>query len=106
MVKAAQAFRPHVRDTEPQDHPNIRIPRVPPPGAHHRRTRLSNGSALTGPDDFDGPFEKLAGRPCPAGHIVRRNPAGYLLSQLQRCRPPLHCSLPAIYWFKKPGGAI
>ena len=88
VVKAAQAFRPHLRDMfEPQDHPNdFEYPGGPP-----KRPYDITGYTLAYQmgvqfdrilDGFDGPFEKLAGlAKTPAGHVApARNPAGYLLS--------------------------
>jgi hypothetical protein len=88
VVKAAQAFRPHLRDMfEPQDHPNdFEYPGGPP-----KRPYDITGYTLAYQmgvqfdrvlDGFDGPFEKIAGlAKTPAGKISpARNPTGYLLS--------------------------
>jgi hypothetical protein len=88
VIKAAQAFRPHLRDMlEPQDHPNdFQYPGGPP-----RPPYDITGYTLAFQmgvqfdrilDAFDGPFEKIDGyaKP-PAGHVLTsQNAAGYLLS--------------------------
>ena len=88
VVKAAQAFRPHLRDMfEPQDHPNdFQYPGGPP-----IRPYDVAGYTLAFQmgvqfdrilDDFDGPFEKLQemAKP-PAGRVSGpSSPSGYLLS--------------------------
>ncbi|HEY6362049.1 MAG TPA: M14 metallopeptidase family protein [Vicinamibacterales bacterium] len=101
VVKAAQAFRPHVLDMfEPQDHPDD----IPYPGASPTPPYDSAGWTLAFQmgvafdrvlDGFDGPFEKLtaevgppagrvvpAGRPASAGKVADA-PAGYLVSHHQ-----------------------
>jgi hypothetical protein len=89
VVKAAQAFRPHVMSMfEPQDHPDD----IPYPGGPPRPPYDSAGWTLAFQmgvefdrilDGFDGPLERLEGfaKP-PAGRIVRGkgSAAGYLLS--------------------------
>lgn len=88
VVKAAQAFRPHVMDMfEPQDHPNdFQYPGGPPKPPYD-----SAGYTLAYTmgvkfdrilDGFDGPFEKLKELPkAPRGLVSGgANPAGYLLS--------------------------
>jgi hypothetical protein len=88
IVKAAQAFRPHVLDMfEPQDHPDdFAYPGAPPTAPYDvagwtlayqmgvKFDRIFDG--------FEGPFERLVGevKP-PAGRITQvTNPAGFLLS--------------------------
>jgi hypothetical protein len=88
VVKAAQAFRPHLRDMfEPQDHPNdFQYPGGPP-----RPPYDITGYTLAFQmgvqfdrvlDGFDGPFERVDGllKP-PAGRVLTsQNAAGYLLN--------------------------
>src|SRR5688572_15807747 len=88
VVKAAQAFRPHVLDMfEPQDHPDD----IPYPGGAPKPPYDSAGWTLAYQmgvqfdrilDGFDGPFEVIAGlaKP-PAGKVSgSQNAAGYLVS--------------------------
>ena len=88
VVKAAQAFRPHLRDMfEPQDHPtDLEYPGGPP-----KRPYDLTGYTLAFQmdvkfdrilDGFDGPFEKINGTiKSPTGKITGiSNPKGYLLS--------------------------
>ena len=88
VVKAAQAFRPHLRDMfEPQDHPNdLEYPGGPPKKPYDlagytlafqmdvRFDRIL--------DAFEGPFEKIKGLiKTPTGKIAGiSKPKGYLLS--------------------------
>jgi hypothetical protein len=114
VVKAAQAFRPHLRDMfEPQDHPNdLEYPGGPP-----KRPYDITGYTLAYQmgvqfdrilDGFDGPFEKIAGlAKNPAGKVAAaRNPAGYLLSHSVNDAFPgtiqLLASGEEVYWLKKP----
>jgi hypothetical protein len=89
VVKAAQAFRPHVRDMfEPQDHPND----IPYPGGPPKPPYDAAGYTLAFQmgvqfdrilDGFDGPFEKIPGllKP-PAGKVTQAQAAaGYILSR-------------------------
>jgi Zinc carboxypeptidase len=72
VVKAAQAFRPHVLDMfEPQDHPDD----IPYPGGPPTRPYDNAGWTLAYQmgvqfdrilDGFDGPFEKVTGLQSPA----------------------------------------
>ena len=118
VVKAAQAFRPHVRDMfEPQDHPNdFEYPGGPP-----KRPYDITGYTLAYQmgvqfdrilDGFDGPFERLPGlAKTPPGRINPvPNPAGYLLSHSLNDAFPGTAALLAsgeeVYWLKKPAGAI
>lgn len=88
VIRAAQAFRPHLRDMlEPQDHPNDFVYPGGPPRPPYDVTgytlafqmgvqfdRILNG--------FEGPFEKIDGlaKP-PAGRVMgAQNASGYLLS--------------------------
>ena len=88
VVKAAQAFRPHLRDLfEPQDHPNdLEYPGGPPKKPYDLvgytlayQFDLKFDRIL---DGFDGPFEKINGLlKAPTGKIAGvSNPKGYLLS--------------------------
>ncbi|MDR2116655.1 MAG: hypothetical protein LBP87_09790 [Planctomycetaceae bacterium] len=88
VIKAAQAFRPHLRDMlEPQDHPNdLQYPGGPPkPPYDVAGYTLAFQMGVEFDrilDGFDGPFEKISGllKP-PSGKISEtENPAGYLLS--------------------------
>jgi hypothetical protein len=87
VVKAAQAFRPHVMDMfEPQDHPDD----VPYPGGPPTRPYDNAGWTLAFQmgvqfdrilDEFSGPFEKLDGlQKPPAGKVTGSPGAGYVLS--------------------------
>ena len=117
VVKAAQAFRPHLRDMfEPQDHPNdFEYPGGPP-----KRPYDITGYTLAYQmgiqfdrilDGFDGPFEKIAGlAKIPAGKVApARNPAGYLLSHSVNDAFPgttkLLASGEEVYWLKKESTA-
>jgi hypothetical protein len=87
VIKAAQAFRPHLRDMlEPQDYPDD----IPYPGGPPRRPYDLVGYTLAYQmgvefdrifDGFDGPFEIIEdlAQP-PAGEISGTGEAGYLLS--------------------------
>jgi hypothetical protein len=87
VVKAAQAFRPHVLDMfEPQDHPDD----IPYPGGPPSRPYDNAGWTLAYQmgvtfdrvlEGFDGPFEKLSGLQKPtAGKITGTGTAGFVLS--------------------------
>ncbi len=88
VVKAAQAFRPHVMDMfEPQDHPND----FAYPGGPPKRPYDITGWTLAMQmgvefdrirDGFDGPFTKVTGLlPAPARSVSGvSSPAGYLIS--------------------------
>jgi zinc carboxypeptidase len=87
VVKAAQAFRPHVLDMfEPQDHPDD----IPYPGGPPIRPYDNAGWTLAYQmgvkfdrvlEGFDGPFEKLNGLQKPPSGTVAEGPAGpYVLS--------------------------
>jgi len=114
VVKAAQAFRPHVMDMfEPQDHPNdFAYPGGPPTppydiagwtlayqmGVEFDRIR----------DGFDGPFTRIDGLlPAPASSIMGpSNPAGYLIShRINNSFVLINRLMKAnaeVYWLKKP----
>jgi hypothetical protein len=87
VVKAAQAFRPHVLDMfEPQDHPDD----IPYPGGPPTRPYDNAGWTLAYQmgvkfdrvfDAVDGPFEKLDGIQKPApGKVTGAAGPGYLFS--------------------------
>jgi hypothetical protein len=87
VVKAAQAFRPHVMDMfEPQDHPND----IPYPGGPPTPPYDNAGYTLAYQmgvqfdrvlDAFDGPFEKVSGLQKPApGMVTGTATAGYVFS--------------------------
>ena len=88
VVKAAQAFRPHVLDMfEPQDHPNdFQYPGGPPiPPYDNAGWTLAFQMGVKFDrilDGFDGPFEKVAGliKPSPGKVTTAPNAAGYLTS--------------------------
>ena len=88
VVKAAQAFRPHLRDMfEPQDHPNEFQypggPPIPPYDVAGYTLAFQMGVQFDRIlEDFDGPFEKIKGQaPFPTGKIAGvSNPRGYMLS--------------------------
>ena len=113
VVKAAQAFRPHLRDMlEPQDHPNdFQYPGGPP-----RPPYDITGYTLAFQmgvqfdrvlDAFDGPFEKIDGLiKTPAGHVLTsQNATGYLLDhQVNDAFTGTTRLLAAgedVYWLKK-----
>jgi hypothetical protein len=87
VVKAAQAFRPHVLDMfEPQDHPDD----IPYPGGPPSRPYDNAGWTLAYQmgvrfdrilEGLDGPFEKLTGmQKPPAGKVTTSGTAGYTFS--------------------------
>ncbi|GHS91491.1 peptidase [Bacteroidia bacterium] len=87
VVKAAQAFRPHLRDMfEPQDHPDdLQYPGGPPrPPYDVAGYTLAFQMGVQFDrilDGFDGPFEKIDGLLTPpAGKIQGSGNSGYLLS--------------------------
>jgi hypothetical protein len=91
VVKAAQAFRPHVMDMfEPQDHPNDFQypggPPIPPYDITGWTLTLQMGVKVDRIlDAFDGPFQKLDGlvKPTPGTITGASTPAGYLLTHAQ-----------------------
>jgi len=87
VVKAAQAFRPHVLDMfEPQDHPDD----IPYPGGPPTRPYDNAGWTLAYQmgvrfdrilDGFDGPFERVSGLQKPAaGKVTGTATTGYVMS--------------------------
>ncbi|HEX6974000.1 MAG TPA: M14 metallopeptidase family protein, partial [Vicinamibacterales bacterium] len=86
VVKAAQAFRPHVMDMfEPQDHPDD----IPYPGGTPTRPYDNAGWTLAYQmgvkfdrimDGFDGPFQKVEGlQKAPAGTVAQGAQGGWVL---------------------------
>jgi hypothetical protein len=113
VVKASQAFRPHVMDMfEPQDHPNdFRYPGGPPIPPYD-----ITGWTLTMQmgvqydrvlDDFNGPFTRVGRTPLappPATVSGPTSPAGYLIShQINNAFIAINRLLKAncdVYWIK------
>jgi hypothetical protein len=88
IVKAAQAFRPHVLDMfEPQDHPNdFRYPGgppIPPYDVTGYTLAFQMGVQFDRVlDAFDGPFERVTGLLAPPSEWIvgAPHPAGYVVS--------------------------
>jgi len=87
VVKAAQAFRPHVRSMfEPQDHPDDYAyeggPPTPPYDAAGWTLAYQMGVEFDKVfDGFDGPFEQIEGFAEPgAGVVTNADAVGFLLS--------------------------
>jgi hypothetical protein len=114
VIKAAQAFRPHLRDMlEPQDHPDdFKYPGGPPrPPYDIAGYTLAFQMGVEFDrilDAFDGPFEKVQGLlPTPQGKITgAAKPAGWLLShQVNDAFTGTIRLLAAkekVYWLKSP----
>jgi hypothetical protein len=92
VVKAAQAFRPHVMDMfEPQDHPNDFQypggPPIPPYDITGWTLAYQMGVKVDRVlEAFDGPFEKVTGgliKPTPGAITGPASPTGYLLTHAQ-----------------------
>lgn len=91
VVKAAQAFRPHILDMfEPQDHPNDFQypggPPIPPYDSAGWTLAFQMGVQFDRIlDEFDGPFVKVEGLlSAPAGLVTGvAKPAGYLIDHRQ-----------------------
>lgn len=91
VVKAAQAFRPHVLDMfEPQDHPNdFQFPGGPPiPPYDNAGWTLAYQMGVKFDrilDGFDGPFEKVTTlvKPAPGRVTETAGAAGYVVSHHQ-----------------------
>ncbi|MGH9755040.1 MAG: M14 family metallopeptidase [Blastocatellia bacterium] len=117
VVKAAQAFRPHVIDMfEPQDHPNdFQYPGGPPiPPYDSAGWTLAFQMGLKFDrilDGFDGPFEKVAGliKPSPGKVTTAPNSVGYLTShQINDSFIATNRLLKdneEVYWIKQPFSA-
>jgi zinc carboxypeptidase len=88
VVKAAQAFRPHVLDMfEPQDHPDDLLYPGGPPRQPYDITGWTLAMQMGVQydrvlDGFDGPFQKIGNElPMPQGSVSGpAHPAGYLIS--------------------------
>ena len=114
VVKAAQAFRPHILDMfEPQDHPDdIPYPGGPPTPPYDNagytvayQMGVVFDRVLEG---FEGPFEKITGlvKPAPGKINASSNPAGFLLShQVNDSVIAVNRLLGTgeeVYWLKQP----
>jgi hypothetical protein len=128
VVKAAQAFRPHILDMfEPQDYPNdFRYPGGPPIAPYDVTgwtLALQMGIAFDRVlDDFGGSFEKVAGLLGPVPRSITglsgphgSRPTGYLVDHRANASFTLMNrllkagsgkSVPNIYWLKRENGAI
>lgn len=117
VIKAAQAFRPHLRDMlEPQDHPNdFQYPGGPPrPPYDVTGYTLAYQMGVNVDrilDAFDGPFEKLARTPVALGGgtvgvPLKGRTAGYLLSHRLTdaftATTRLLSAKEDVYWLKAP----
>ena len=117
VIKAAQAFRPHLRDMlEPQDHPNdFQYPGGPPrPPYDVTGYTLAFQMGVTVDrilEAFDGPFEKLPLTPIALGGgkvgvPVKGSSAGYLLSHRLTdaftATTRLLAAKEEVYWLKAP----
>jgi len=118
VLKAAQAFRPHLRDMmEPQDHPNDFFypggPPKPPYDVAGYTLAFQMGVQFDRIlDAFDGPFEKLpTGEQIkiPAGKVVapaKGAAVGYLLSHQVKdsftATNRLLAAKEEVYWLKAP----
>ncbi len=111
VIKAAQAFRPHLRDMmEPQDHPNdFQFPGGPPKPPYDItgytlafQMGVQFDRVL---DGFEGPFQKIDGLLKPPAGTVRPGAAGYLLSHQFNDAFTATTRLLAggeeVYWLKK-----
>ena len=114
VVKAAQAFRPHVMDMfEPQDHPDD----IPYPGGPPRPPYDATGWTLAYQmgvkfdrilDGFDGPFEKIPDviTPAPGKVTAAKTVAGYVLNHQQNdafvATNRLLVAKEDVYWLKSP----
>jgi len=114
VIKAAQAYRPHVMDMfEPQDHPNdFQYPGGPPiPPYDNAGYTLAYQMGVQFDrilDGFDGPFEKIGGLLLPPPGQVKQAPnaVGYMLShQVNDAFVAVNRLLKAgeeVYWLKNP----
>jgi hypothetical protein len=113
VVKAAQAFRPHLRDMfEAQDHPNDFEYPGGPPKPPYDTTGYTLAFQMGVQFDrileaFDGPFEQVAGlAKIQAGKVApARGPSGYLLSHSPNdeftATTKLLASGEEVFWLKK-----
>lgn len=113
VVKADQAYRPHVLDMfEPQDHPHDLAypggPPIPPYDSTGYTLALQMGVKFDRVlDGFDGPFEPVADVMAPPpGRIVGSGRAGYLVSHETNDSFILSNRLlkagQGVYWLKAP----
>jgi len=116
VIKAAQAFRPHLRDMlEPQDHPNDFQYPGGPPRAPYDVTGYTLAYQMGVQfdrvlDAFDGPFERLPLTVIPLGGgkvTAAKGPVvGYLLSHRQTdaftATTKLLAAKEDVYWLKAP----
>ncbi|HMF79676.1 MAG TPA: M14 metallopeptidase family protein, partial [Bryobacteraceae bacterium] len=114
VVKAAQAFRPHVLDMfEPQNHPNdFAYPGGPPnPPYDNAGWTLAFQMGVKFDrilDGFDGPFTAVQGLQAPAAGLISGSskPAGYLIShRVNDSFVVINRLLKAdcsVYWLQKP----
>jgi hypothetical protein len=117
VIKAAQAFRPHLRDMlEPQDHPNDFVYPGGPPRPPYDVTGYTLAYQMGVKvdrilDAFDGPFEKLPLTPIALGGGKVSAPAkgaaaGYLLSHRLTdaftATSRLLAAREDVYWLKAP----
>jgi hypothetical protein len=119
VIKAAQAFRPHLRDMlEPQDHPNDFQYPGGPPRAPYDVTGYTLAYQMGVQfdrvlDAFDGPFEKLPLTVITLGGgkvTAAKGPVvGYLLSHRQTdaftATTKLLAAKEDVYWLKAPFAA-
>jgi hypothetical protein len=117
VVKAAQAFRPHVLDMfEPQDHPNDFAypggPPLPPYDSAGWTLAYQMGVQFDRVQEgFEGPFEKVNGliKPAPGKVATATNAAGFLLSHQVNdsfiATARLLASNDEVYWLKHSFGA-
>jgi hypothetical protein len=119
VIKAAQAFRPHLRDMlEPQDHPNDFMYPGGPPRPPYDITGYTLAYQMGVQVDrvleaFDGPFERLPLEPITiaAGKVmaVKGAPSGYLLSHRVNdgftATSRLLAANEDVYWLKTPFSA-
>jgi len=116
VIKAAQAFRPHLRDMlEPQDHPNDFQYPGGPPRAPYDITGYTLAYQMGVQvdrmlDAFDGPFERLPIAPIKLGggkvNAAKGTAVGYLLSHRQTdaftATAKLLDAKEDVYWLKAP----
>jgi hypothetical protein len=117
VVKAAQAFRPHVLDMfEPQDHPNDfeyegGPPRPPYDNAGYTLAYSMGVEFDRILEDFDGPFEQIEGFATPlAGRVTNvQDAAGFLMSHEVNdaaiVTNRLHADNQEVYWLAAPFSA-
>jgi hypothetical protein len=114
VVKAAQAFRPMVRDMfEPQDHPHDALFPGGPPAAPYDIAGWTLAMQMGVEydrifDGIEGPFQQLTGlqEPSPGAIVSPPNPAGYVIShRVNNSFILVNRLLKAgarVYWLKNP----